>query len=429
VAQDLGRLITDLGERSTYDAVSQCSRCGYCEQSCPTYLATGEESKSPRGRNQLLRQLIEGKLVDRASAEEAFSSCLLCGACQTACYARVPVPDLALEGRRLLRGETHPLIRWVVRLQIERPALLRVLLKSGYIAKRLGLSRLTRPLLKAVGLPVLAAMDEHVDSSPLTFADESLSKKPQASAPAWLYFPPCGPRYLHTEVADATWTALTALLGPGALLKAGCCGLLAHNYGELSDARTQAKALIEAAEQADERVPVIGDCSSCVAHLKAYPQLFLKPEDAQWKARAALFAGRVKDVLEVYQSKAGTLPLGPEGGVVTWHDSCRALNGSGLKDGARPALKSMCPDQYRELPHASECCGGAGAYAFTHDALSDEVLRRKVDAIASTQASTVLASSTSCLIQLARGLKRYYPEAKALHVSQYVAGSVEKNGS
>jgi glycolate oxidase iron-sulfur subunit len=427
MAEELGRLLTDLGERSTYDAVSQCSRCGYCEQSCPTYLATGEESKSPRGRNQLLRQLIEGKLVDKASAEEAFSTCLLCGACQTACYARVPVPDLALEGRRMLRGETHPLIRWVVRLQMNNPAVLRVVLKLGYIAKRLGLSALGRPLLKAAGLPVLAAMDEHVDSAPLRFADEELAQKPQAEAPAWYYFPPCGPRYLHTEVADATWTALTALLGPGRLLKAGCCGLLAHNYGELSDARAQARALIEAAQEGGE-TPIVGDCSSCVAHLKAYPQLFLGPDDAAWRERAVRFAGRVKDVLEVYKSQAGKLPLGPEDGVVTWHDSCRALNGSGLKEGARPALKAMCPDGYRELPNASECCGGAGAYAFVHDQLSDEVLRRKISSIASTQADTVLASSTSCLIQLARGLKRYYPEAKALHVSQYVARTVEKNG-
>lgn len=427
MAQDLGRLLTDLGERSTYDAVSQCSRCGYCEQSCPTYLATGEESKSPRGRNQLLRQLIEGKLVDKASAEEAFSTCLLCGACQTACYARVPVPDLALEGRRLLRGKTHPLIRLLVSLQRKAPAGLKLALRAGYLAKRWGLSALARPLLRAAGLPVLAAMDEHVDAAPRRFADDVLAAEPQAETPAWLYFPPCGPRYLHTEVAQATWTALGALLGPGALLKAGCCGLLAHNYGELADARAQARGLIEAAEKAGA-APVIADCSSCAAHLKSYPQLFLAPDDSLWRERAARFAGRVKDVLEVYQSKAGTLPLGPEAGVVTWHDSCRALNGSGLKDGGRAALKSMCPDGFRESPRAGECCGGAGAFSFTHDALSDELLRRKVDAIASTQATTVLASSTSCLIQLARGLKRYYPEAKALHISQYAARAVGKNG-
>lgn len=427
MAEALGRLLTDLGERSTYDAVSQCSRCGYCEQSCPTYLATGEESKSPRGRNQILRQLIEGKLKDKASAMEALSSCLLCGACQTACYAKVPVPDLALEGRRLLRGPTHWLVRLVVRWQMERPGLLRVLLKLGFLTKRLGLSKLARPFLRAAGYPVLAAMDEHVDDVPTEFADEALARRPQAAAPTWLYFAPCGPRYLHPDVAKATWDALTALLGPGRLLKAGCCGLLAHNYGELEDARRQARSLIEAAEAAGE-APVIGDCSSCVAHLKAYPQLFLRPEDRPWRGRAEAFAARARDVLEIYRDRVQELPLGPDGGVVTWHDSCRALNGSGIKEGARPALKAMCPDGFRELPGAGECCGGAGAYAFVHGELSDEVLRRKIGGVAAAQAGLVLASSTSCLIQLARGLKTYYPEAKALHVSRYVASSL-KNGS
>lgn len=428
MAESLGRLLTDLGERSTYDAVSQCSRCGYCEQSCPTYLATGEERKSPRGRNQILRQLIEGTLVDRASAEEALSTCLLCGACQTACYAKVPVPDLALEGRRLLRGAAHPLVRLITRWQVRRPALLRRLLKLGFLLKRLGLSRLGRPLLRALGLPVLAAMDEHVEDAPLEFADERLARRPQAAAPAWLYFPPCGPRYLHSDVAGATWESLTALLGPGRLLSAGCCGLLAHNYGELDDARIQARALIAAAEAAGEALIAV-DCSSCAAHLKSYPQLFLAAEDAVWRARAERFAARVKDVLEIYMDKAAALPLGPEGGVVTWHDSCRALNGSGLKEGARPALQAMCPDGFRELAGAGECCGGAGAYAFMHGDLADEVLRRKIGSVAASQAELVLASSTSCLIQLARGLKRYYPEAKALHISQYVARAVQKHGS
>ncbi|MDE2292719.1 MAG: (Fe-S)-binding protein, partial [Elusimicrobia bacterium] len=85
--ESLSRLLTALGERSTYDAVSQCSRCGYCEQACPTYVATGREGFSPRGRNQLVRQMLEGKLADPASAEEALSTCLLCGACQTVCPA------------------------------------------------------------------------------------------------------------------------------------------------------------------------------------------------------------------------------------------------------------------------------------------------------------------------------------------------------
>jgi len=67
-----------------YDAASQCSRCGYCEQACPTYVVSGKESYSPRGRNQIVRMMMEGKFADPASAQDALDSCLLCGACVTA---------------------------------------------------------------------------------------------------------------------------------------------------------------------------------------------------------------------------------------------------------------------------------------------------------------------------------------------------------
>ncbi|HEX4048412.1 MAG TPA: (Fe-S)-binding protein, partial [Elusimicrobiota bacterium] len=201
MAEPLGRLLTDLGERSTEDAAAQCSRCGYCEQACPTYVATGREAQSPRGRNQIVRQMLEGKLDDPAAAEEALATCLLCGACTTACYAKVAVPDIVLEGRRALRGRTHWLIRAVSRLMIESPRSLGALLKIGYLLKRAGISALARPFLRAARYPVLAAMDEHVQEAPLTFLDGELSALRRAGEGAnWDYFAPCGPRYLFPRV-------------------------------------------------------------------------------------------------------------------------------------------------------------------------------------------------------------------------------------
>ncbi len=430
MAESLGRLITDLGERSLYDAVSQCSRCGYCEQACPTYVATGDESKSPRGRNQIVRLMIEGKLDDKSAAMEALSTCLACGACTTACYAKVPVADIVLEGRRMLRGDTHWLVKSVCRIMITSPRFFAVLLKIGFFLKKCGLSALGRPALRAAGLSVLASMDEHTNESPLQNLDDLTKDRQDPDAPAYRYFAPCGPRYLFPRVGLATMSALDKLKGSGSYLGNPCCGLLAYNYGELEDARELAKKNIEHSEK-NGTEQIVGDCSSCVAHLKTYPQLFLKAEDASWRVRATAFAARVRDAVELYGEHADKLPSAVAEGVeTTYHDSCRAINPQGIKNQPRLAAKKAAGGSYCEMSGADACCGGAGAFGFVHEDLSDELLKTKVGNVAAVQAGVVLTSSTSCLIQLARGFRKYYPDAKVLHLSEFVAGALEnKHGA
>ncbi len=426
--ETLGRLLTDLGERSAYDAASQCSRCGYCEQACPTYTATGREAYSPRGRNQIVRLMLEGKLDDPEGALDALSSCLLCGACTTACYAKVPTPDLVLEGRRALRARAPAAVRALTRLQLRSPRTLERLLKLAYLAKRLGLSRAARPVLRALGLGVLAEMDEHVRRVPERIFDDERRRAPGPEGENWTYFAPCGPRYLFPRAALATQSVLKRLRGPGRFRDNRCCGLLAHNYGELEGARELARRNISEAESWGPG-PIVADCSSCAAFLKSYPQLFLSPGQDGWRRRAQRFAARVRDAVEIYAQDAARLPPAPGLGATCWHDSCRGLNGEGLKDEPRRVARAIAGEEFREMPRADACCGGAGAFAFTRPELSDELLRAKVSGAAAAQARTVVAGSTSCLIQLARGFRMYYPDAEVIHISEYVARALgEKHG-
>jgi glycolate oxidase iron-sulfur subunit len=335
--------------------------------------------------------------------------------------------DIVLEGRRLLRGKTHWLVKKICRIMIESPKLFAGLLKVGFLLKKTGLSRLGRPLLRAIGLPVLAAMDEHTNEAPLRNLDDLTKRRVDSTNPAYRYFAPCGPRYLYPRVGAATLSALDTLKGRGSRLSNACCGLLAHNYGDLADARELAMKNIEIAEKSG-REPIIGDCSSCVAFLKSYPQLFLNPQDADWRERAEIFSRRIRDAIEVYGECADRLPANAAEGVeTTYHDSCRALNGQNLKEEPRRAARRAAGGSYCEMAGADACCGGAGAFGFVHEELSDDLLKKKIGNAAAVQADVVLTSSTSCLIQLARGLRKYYPDAKALHLSEYVAEALEKN--
>lgn len=415
----LGKLQTDLGEKTSYDAASQCSRCGYCEQACPTYVATGREAFSARGRNQLVRLLLEKKLKDPQAAQEALSTCLLCGACSTACYAHVPTADIVLEGRRALSGGPHWLARALTRLLIDSPETFARLLKLANVFKRLGLSRLGRPFLRLAGLAGLAEADAHVDEAPLEFLFEMLRRRAPRDEPSWNYFAACGPNYLYPRVGLATVEALESFRGPGAFMDDGCCGLLCYNYGEVEDARVLARRQIERHEKAGGK-PVVVDCSSCAAFLKTYPQLFAAESD--WKARAERFAEKVEDAVEALAEA----PVAEQAGqTATYHESCRACHGQGVR-APEALLKRTCGEGYHRLPESDVCCGGAGAFSFLNPELSDEVLRRKISGIAKTRAEVVLTSSTSCLIQLAHGLKKYYPQGRVMHLSEFVAARLRQ---
>ena len=426
----LKTLLTDLGERTLYDAAAQCNRCGYCETVCPTYMLTGRETISARGRNQFVRLLVEGKAKNTRDAAEALSTCLLCGACTSACYAKVPTADIALEGRRSLSGYGENFFSKIaVETLLKTPNLFALCLKAAYLLKRLGLARLAESfgLYDFIGMPALADAQNSVDKPPLRFASEILKKnqalaqKGKTSA-AWAYFAPCGPNYVFPEVALATVRNLQKYLGDGIFMENSCCGLLAHNYGRLEDAREFAKKNILRYEELTGGLggfAVIGDCSSCVAFMKTYEQLFTG--DAQWRARAANFAGAVRDILEVIPpGKVKRSQKADAAGKVAYHDSCRACHGQGIRLEPRAVLKKLAAERWRELPESDWCCGGAGAYAFTQSAMSNAILERKLANIASTQADTVVVGATSCLIQINGGLKAAYPTATAVHYSVFL---------
>ncbi|MBI4801382.1 MAG: (Fe-S)-binding protein [Elusimicrobia bacterium] len=427
----LKNLLTDLGERSVYDAAAQCNRCGYCGTVCPTYMLTGRETLSARGRNQFLRMLIEGKVAGAETAAESFGTCLLCGACSSACYAKVPTPDLALEGRRSQTGYGRNFLAGVaVNLLLNNRGFFEFWLKAAFLLKKLGFAGLADllGLYDFLGLPALSAAQGVLDRAPLKFLRDIFNQDPALNPKgkktvSWAYFALCGPNYIFPEVGLASVALLKRFSGEGVFADNFCCGLIAYNYGRLTEAKEFAKKNILRFEEltaAFGNFTVVGDCSSCAAFMKTYEQLFT--DDESWRPRAAAFAGAVKDILEVIDAEQVTARDRGAAGRTTYHDSCRACHGQDIRKEPRAVVKKLAGENFAELPESDWCCGGAGAYAFTQPALSRQILDRKVRNIASIRAATVVVGATSCLLQINAGLKEKYPSAKAVHYSVFVDG-------
>jgi len=81
------------------DKFSACVHCGMCLESCPTYLETGLEQHSPRGRVHLIKSVARGKMEIGEGFREPIDSCLDCRACETACPSGVQVGTLIEQAR------------------------------------------------------------------------------------------------------------------------------------------------------------------------------------------------------------------------------------------------------------------------------------------------------------------------------------------
>src|ERR1051326_286716 len=87
--------------------LEQCNGCGGCIKStpvmCPTYIATGQEIMSTRGRANAIRAALEmrglanGDPLRCEELEAALSNCLSCKACTTECPSNVNMTLLKAE--------------------------------------------------------------------------------------------------------------------------------------------------------------------------------------------------------------------------------------------------------------------------------------------------------------------------------------------
>jgi glycolate oxidase iron-sulfur subunit len=411
------------------DPLAPCVHCGFCLPSCPTYLATGDEADSPRGRIVLMRALERNEIgSDDDALMQHLDACLGCRGCEPVCPSGVAYGrGLETARERLFEERGLPPLARTVLGVFRYEALWRTLFTGARALRATGLPRLMSGAGRVgFGMGMLAASAGRrggrreiatllssranardlagafpgpADKIPRSARDDNTPlPRPRPTAPTVAMFNGCVMDTLFRHVNDATRRTLE-FNGYDVIEVAGqsCCGALHEHAGDRSTAAALARRNVAAlAGSADY---IVTNSAGCGALLKEYGHLL------HGDTEAATVGAKVRDVSELLAA-AGPRPGAPLELDVAYDAPCHLQHAQQVHEAPLAVLRAIPGLGLRLLPGSDRCCGSAGIYSVLRPGMARAVLASKIEAIAAAEPRprVVATGNPGCLMQIGAGL-------------------------
>jgi FAD/FMN-containing dehydrogenase/Fe-S oxidoreductase len=404
--------------------LEQCNGCGGCLKQtptmCPTFIATGEESMSTRGRANAIRAVLElrdikGDPLRSRELEVALGNCLSCKACTTECPSNV---NLALLKAELLHARIHrdglklrerlfssidQLGRWGCRL----PRLANALLEffpARFLRNRLLGITTRRPMPRFARLRFDHWFSKHQPATPATRGrvilwDDTFT------------------RYYEPHVGAAAVAVLEAAGFDVTLVaQRECCGRPAFSQGNLDEAARLGGHNLALLNADAGGTPIIFLEPSCFSmFVEDYRELKL-PNVENIARRCFLF----EDFIENFLSwEPDGLRFNNRTGRLIIHPHCHA------KALTNPNLMRQLAERLQEKTVTlldTGCCGMAGAFGMLESKyeLSVKVAEPLIQQIRNQPfGTTVVASGASCRQQI-----QHLATVRLRHMAEVLAESL-----
>ena len=390
----------------------KCVHCGFCLQACPTYLETGLETESPRGRIALMKAVNEGRIGMTESVVRHWDLCIQCRACEVACPSGVPYGSL-IEAT-MAQVERKREVGLIPRLAAGL-ALNHVIPNQRFLQVTVGLARIyqksgAQRLLRKSGLLrfVSGSLADMERSMPAA-SDRFFKAQGQVSSPQ---------STVRSRVALLSGCVMPLFSGPEmeavvrVLNRNGCevvvpegqtcCGAIHSHVGDLETTRSMARRNIDVFANAGVDAVVVAS-AGCGSRMKEYDHL-LKDDD-EYADKAREFVKTVKDVHEFLVDLPFEPPAAELDYRVTYQDSCHLGNAQRITSAPRQVLNAIPGVEFVELPGAGRCCGAGGTYTITEREFSLRVLSSKMDDFETTGADVLATANPGCLVQLQYGIE------------------------
>ena len=391
----------------------KCVHCGFCLEACPTYVETGLETESPRGRIALMKAVNESRIEITPAVVRHWDLCIQCRACEVACPSGVPYGRLIeatmtqVESRRKAGLLTRLVSDLSLRRLLPHQNRLTPLVSALRLYQRSGLQKALRKsrVLRLASLK-LAELEGSLPTIPSTFfkaQGQVIGARGEKRARVAL-LSGCVMPLVNGPQMDAVVRVLARngceVVVPKAQV---CCGAINTHVGDLDTARDLAKRNIDAFLASGVDAVVVAS-AGCGSRMKEYGHLLR--DNAEYSEKAHQLSDMVKDVHEFLVELPFEPPKAALGSRVTYQDSCHLSNAQRITQQPRELLRSIPGIDFVELSTASQCCGGGGTYTVTEREFSLKILDSKMAAVKDTGADIIATANPGCVLQLQYGANR-----------------------
>lgn len=418
-----------IGQSIPYERFLDCVHCGLCTSACPTYVETGDENDSPRGRIYLMRSVVDGRLDLTEKVKGHLDLCLDCRSCETACPSGVQYGRL-LEPFRVEMHQSAPTAAQPKPTQ-KKPDWFHRWIMYGLFPSR---QKMAWALAPARWMQKLR-LDRFVDATGLTRLLPARLRRMQQQLPALGKPLPALPEFLPAKgerrstvglflgcVADGMfrrvhWATARVLQENGCDVvipqSQACCGAI-HYHSGASEPAVQLIKENTAAFHVENLDAIIVNVAGCGSMLKDYSHIADEITSGQ-NIETDSFVGKIRDVSEFLMELGICEPKGTIEAVVAYQDACHLQHAQQIRQQPRDLLSKIPGITLKPVAEAELCCGAAGSYNLTQPDMADRLGKRKVEHLLDTNPDIIVTGNAGCSLQLQSQLKQSGTPVPVLH--------------
>ena len=424
----------DFSEDQGFDrAIEMCNGAGVCRKTttgtmCPSFIATREEEHSTRGRANLLRAAISGRLTASAFTSprlyQALDLCVECKACKAECPSSVDMAKIKMEFLAHYYDRHGIPLRARFFADVPRFAAW----FSGWpapLANRLNRLPPVRWLLeKLVGITRRRPLPEFARKPFRSWFLKHPAPPSASNRPKVVLFPDTFTNYHQPWIGRAAVKVLEALGYRVVLPPRTCCGRPAISKAVLHRARALARNTLKVLEPfLQAGIPVVGLEPSCILALREDYRYILPEQTHRLPLEEHVFTW--EEFVATHLERMGStqlLVVPPWNVPLLVHGHCHQKSLVGMAP-ARRALEAFVSGPVTLID--SSCCGMAGSFGLEkeHLVVSRRMAQhRLLPAIEQADPDTrVVASGFSCRQQI-----HWLTGRQAFHPAEIMAAALEQ---